>query len=88
MGIYYYFTNITRNEENLKSLFEDASPMAKFNNFNKKIIADYFQRVIEINNWSIDDHIQAVPDIWDYPIIEYKNRKISFLIYEEEDYDY
>jgi len=79
MGVYYFFFNITKdNQQNkhvLNGLFCDF--VTKFHLYNTIDQTEIFQKCIQLNHWDLTDTLLAVPDYSEYDIIKYQNGVIS-----------
>ena len=95
MSVYYYFYNITRDEQNETFISPyDLSFVPNLNSFSEENVLNIFLSLIELNGWEKTDCIQAEPDYSHCSLIEYNNGVIEYIESEEseeiyeEDYDF
>lgn len=79
MGVYYFFYNKSRNNEQNKHVLSGrlCDFVTRFDQYFYKEQIEIYKMCIEKNGWDKDDIIIAVPDYYDHDVLVYKNGDIS-----------
>lgn len=86
MDIYYYFYNVTHEEENQLPIpgYEDSICVNKLDSLSGADIGKIFISVINANEWCISDEIRAFPNDAGYPHIVYMENNLEFIQFKDE----
>lgn len=79
MGVYYFFYNKTRNNQQNKHVLNGrfCDFVTGFCNLPHEIQVQFFETCIDLNGWSKNDIILAVPDYSNYDIIKYSSGNVT-----------
>ena len=80
MGVYYFFYNISKSNEQNKYVINGrfCDFVTKFNSYTESEQRGIFEKCIELNSWDKEDIILAVPDYYDHDVLRYESGKIEY----------
>jgi hypothetical protein len=90
MGVYYFFYNVSKNNEQNQYVINGrfCDFVTKFNSYSNEEQLDTFKHCINLNKWDLNDIILAVPDYYDHDVIKYHNGNITIDNSNKDDYFY